>query len=59
MTFTVTDSTGRSDTETLLVVVYDPAAGKVCGEPKDFGLFAIAAGIHVPPLAMILTGPGT
>ena len=42
---------------TDITVSNDSSAGQLCGEPKDLGLFAIAAGIHVPPLAMIRTGP--
>ena len=40
-----------------VTVTNDATAGRLCGEPKEFGLFAIATGINVPPLAMVLSGP--
>ena len=52
----MTDSTGLSDTETLLVIVYDPAAGWVTGSGAyaGGGSFSLSAKYH--PSGASITG---
>jgi hypothetical protein len=56
VTFTVTDSTGLSDTETLLVVVYDPAAGSVTGSGTYSGGGTFSLSARYNPAGTAITG---
>ena len=65
VTFTVTDSTGLSDTESLMVIVYDPAAGFVTGSGTYAGGGSFSLSAKYNPSGTALTGttsfavPGT
>jgi PKD repeat protein len=65
VTFTVTDSTGLSDTDSLLVIVYDPAAGWVTGSGTYAGGGTFSLSAKYNPAGTAITGttsfgvPGT
>ncbi len=56
VTFTVTDSSGLSDSATLLVIVYDPAAGKVTGSGTYAGGGSFNLSAKYNPSATAITG---
>jgi uncharacterized protein len=65
VTFTVTDSTGLSDSETLMMIVYDPAAGWVTGSGTYTGGGTFSLSAKYNPSGTSITGttsfavPGT